>query len=713
MTDRLTWIGAETGRSAPEALWRRVGGWVAENVRAERDRWLLWVPVLFGIGIGGYFGCLDEPPLWPGPTVLAGVAGAAIALRRMPRLLVACFAVGLVAAGFTMAQVTARSAAAPVLGKRLGPVEITGQIVEVESLSEGWRVLMAPSDIQKLDPAKRPVRIRIRLDRRSAPVDPGDWITVPAILLPPPAPALPGGWDFQRQAWFDRLGAVGYATGAAVSVPPPDGSGSSTFLIRLNALRHTMTQRILTALPGATGAITASLITGERGAIPETVNADFRDSGLAHLLSISGIHMALVAGLAFVGLRALLALIPALALRFPIKKWAAALALLILLFYLLISGNSVPAQRSFAMTGLGLTAVLIDRLHISMRVVAWAGLAVLIAAPASMIGPSFQMSFGAVVALIAFYETYGGQLVRFASGGWSRRALLYLAGIGITTMLATVSTAGFGIYHFNRFALYSLAANLIAVPLSGIWVMPFAMVACLLMPFGLEAWALQPLGWGVDVIIAAAASVAHWPGAVLPIPEMPLAGLLLVTFGGLWLAIWQRPWRCWGLVAFIAGLASVGVTRPPDILISGDGKLIAARAEDGQYLLSSARPARQTAESWARRSLADGTGSWPAAGEVSPDHRLACDRLGCLYRAQGYTVALVTDARALAEDCRKVDLVVSEVPVRGSCRRRTRVVDRFDVWRAGGHAIWLDTDIRVESVDGVRGLRPWVPQRGP
>jgi len=270
-----------------------------------------------------------------------------------------------------------------------------------------------------------------------------------------------------------------------------------------------------------------------------------RDSGLAHLLAISGLHIGLVAGILFIWVRAMLALVGPLALRYPIKKWAAATAIAGALAYALIAGSTVPTQRAFLTVGLVLAAVMLDRRGLSIRLVAWAALAILIVQPESLLGPSFQMSFAAVTALIASYEVISERR-RYDDYGnstlppWLRKAGLYLIGVALTTLIAGIATAPFAVFHLNRFADYGLAANLLAVPVTAMWVMPSAVVAFLLMPFGMEGLALASMGWGVDVIIKVAETVAGWDGAVTLVSAMPTAALCAIVLGGLWLALWRR-----------------------------------------------------------------------------------------------------------------------------------------------------------------------------
>jgi competence protein ComEC len=268
-------------------------------------------------------------------------------------------------------------------------------------------------------------------------------------------------------------------------------------------------------------------------------------------------------------------------------------------------------------------------------------------------------------------------------------------------------------FHFNRLALYGLAANLVAVPLTAMWIMPWALIALALLPFGLEGLALAPMGWGIDGVIEVARAVAGLPGAVVPVPAMPLAGLALVCLGGLWLCLWRRPWRLAGLGVIAAGLLSLALVRPPDILASGDGKLMAVRGLDGGLWLSTTVRERFVAKTWLRRAGWSGESgrSWPREGSGA-DGRLNCDALGCIYRTEGQVVALVEDGRALADDCRLASVLISLEPVRRDCGTPALVIDCFDLWRDGGHVLWLDPGlVRVERVTDWRGERPWAVKR--
>ncbi|MGH6948848.1 MAG: ComEC/Rec2 family competence protein [Kiloniellales bacterium] len=692
---------------------RRGLGWLAETFAAERDRWALWIPVFFGAGIASYFALPVEPPLWVALAALAPPLLLLTIFRRPDGLLVA-IAVIFVAAGFLTAELRSRLVAAPILVREIGPKRVVGEILEIDASEKRPRLLLQHIAIEGLDPADTPERVRIRLRRGVEGLAPGRRIDVLAVLRPPPEPVAPGAWDFARQIYFERIGGVGFSLGDPRDIEPPAEAGTTEWLLAWNLAwngwRQTIAQRILTASPGQAGAVAAALISGDRSAITEDTLEAMRDSGLAHLLSISGLHFGIVAGLLFFALRAALALVPALALEWPIKKWAAVGALLGAFCYLFLVGVTAPTQRSFLMVAVVMLGVVVDRPPISPRLVAWAALVVLALAPESLLGPSFQMSFGAVVALVAGYEALAAHRPDiFATRGLVARVGLYVSGLAITSLIATVATAPFAIYHFNRMAWYGLAANMIAVPLTASWIMPWGLLALFLMPFDAESLALVPMGWGVELLLAVAHGVAGWPGAVSTVPLLSTAGLIAIALGGLWLCLWSRRWRLAGLVPVALGFASLLASTPPQILVSGNARLMAINPGDGLLWRSSGRIERFAAETWQRRLDLEETATWPSGG-AALDGRLRCDSAGCVVSLDGRLVAFPRDPRALPEDCRLADVVISATPLFDlPCDKPQLVVDRFDLWRKGAHAIWLTPEgAVVETVAGERGARPWV-----
>jgi competence protein ComEC len=690
---------------------RAPGATLLNQLEAERDRWALWLPVAIGLGVGIYFLLPVEPPIWIGSaTATVALASIAVARRRLV-LLMAALAISAIAVGFAAAQIRTAIVAAPLLGDEIGPVTVVGTVVAIEALPAGQRIVLGDLTIEDLPADETPDRVRIRISKRDVALVPGQRIELLAEIGPTSPPVIPGGFDFQRAAFFRGIGAQGFAYGGPRPTFVDDGTATrgGWFRTLIEATRQDIVVRIRAALPEASGGIAIALMTGMQTSIPQADIDAMRTVGLAHLLSVSGLHIGLVTGFLFMLVRAGLALIPAIALRHPIKKWAAVVALLGALAYLYLTGESVPTQRSFLMAALVLFAVIIDRTALSMRLIAWAATVVLILQPDAMLGPSFQLSFAAVAALIASYEaTRNWWASRRENSGIAGRIFAYLVAVAATTLVAEISTAPYALYHFNQLAPYGIVANMLAVPLTALWIMPWVVVAYLLMPFGLEALALIPMEWGIDLLLWTARHIAQWPGAVNYLPGISRGGMLAVTFGGLWLAIWRGNWRYWGVLPIAAGFLTIVFADPPQIVVSGDAKLAAVAAADGSYVFSDARAGNFEAEIWMRRAGQELRQTWPSEG-AGADGRLLCDTLGCLYRVDARVAAIAWRAEALPEDCAVADIVISLEPAGDLCRDAAVVIDRFDLWRDGGHAVWMDGDrIEVQSVGELRGDRPWV-----
>lgn len=713
MADQL--YDFDSGLESPDGMagsrrgvWHRAATGLGALLLAEQTRWPLWIPAGIGAGVALYFALTAEPPPWLGGAVFAAaVAAAWLGRRRLAVLALAC-ALMSVAAGFAAAQLRTHWVAAPLLMREAGPAPVTGRVVAVERLADGARVVLTGLSVPRLAARATPERVRIRLIARHGLPPVGAVIRITAVLHPPQGPGEPGAFDFQRHAFFAGLGAVGYALSAPEVVTPPSPHLWDRAGVALEALREHIADRVAASVDGAgEAAVTTALLNGEQTGIPEPLMQAMRGSGLAHLLSISGLHIALVAGIIMVAVRVLLALVPFVALRLPVKEMAAFAGLLAAVAYTGVVGAPVPTLRSVLMTGLVLAAVVVGRDPLSMRLVAFAGVAVTLMAPDSLLGASFQMSFAAVVALIAVYEKVSSPIARLrADLGWLGRGALGLAGIALTSVVATIATLPFGLYHFQTISLYGVLSNMIAIPVTSVWVMPCSLIAYALMPLGWEGPALTAMGWGVWVVNRTAETVAALPGATLTAPAMPAWGLAVVVTGGLWAAVWQRPWRYAGLAVAAVGLASPFLTTRPDVLIAAEGTVMAVRGADGRLMISG-RSDRRVVEDWTARDgdRTPGRPLWPRTGR-SADGRLTCDAMGCLYRLHGQVVALSRADTGLEEDCRTASAVVTRTGVR-RCAAPV-VIDSWALHRRGAHTLTITPHgIRVDSVGAGRGRRPW------
>ena len=689
--------------SQSPSLSTSLGVWwarAAEAFATERQQQALWLPVAMGAGILLYFSLRSEPNarlIWLAPGL---IIAALLVARRWPFCGWLCALVAAGSFGFAVTLWHAQRAPPP-LSPPPRALVIQGIVQNVQALPQGLRVTLAEARLGPEAPRlARSLRIRLRNDDPARPA-PGDLLSVRALIRAPAAPAYPGAWDFQRAAFFSGQGGVGFAIGAAEVTP---GAGEAPLLA---GLRTALETRVMAALPGSAGAISAALLTGSQSAIPTADLNAMRDSGLAHLLSVSGLHIAIVMSVSFWVTRLLLALYRPVALRVPGKLMAGCGALLAGGFYMLLTGAQVPMQRSFAMACLVTLAILAGRKAISLRGLAWAATVVMIVDPASLLGPSFQMSFAAVLALIAGWEAVQPRLAGLRGHrGWAWRIGFAVLGLMMTSVLAGAATAPFGLAHFGRLQWYGVAANAIAVPLTSFIVMPAGMLAALLMPLGLEAPALLVMGLGVEGVLWVARIVAAWPGATQAAMPIPAWGLMVFAFGLCWLCLWRSWWRALGVLPMILGLSSAAFVQPPHILISGDARLIAISAADTLFLQRQSGASSLTRDAWLRLYGQTVAQALPAEGSTAGG-KLRCSAEGCVVD-EGPGAFLVRRGNIVAQ-CGAVAVIISAEPIRQRCRQSI-LIDRFSVWRNGPHAVWLSpTGVQVISDRAWRGIRPWVP----
>ncbi len=687
----------------------------------ERDRLALWLPVCVGVGDAGYFALHAEPARWPAILLaLAGLAALAFAHRIEP-LRIGAAALVAVSLGFVAAALaTDRAPPMPEL-PRMASI-VSGRIGAIELFADGSRRLtFERPGIDADPPMARRLRVRLRADDAQT-VAVGDSVALRAMLRAPAPPDLPGGRDMQREAFFGGLAGSGYALGAARL--EPRGAAGPGLASRWQAMREAIAARIALTLPGPRGAIASTLLTGISSAIPAADRNAFAVSGLAHLLAVAGLHLGIVMGLTMGALRMLLALWEYAALRLPTRQIAAVAALAAGAFYMALTGMHLPTIRSLAMATLGVLALLLGRRALSMRGLGVAALILLLAAPATLLEVSFQMSFAAVLALIAGYEALRPVLTRmYGNGGWHRRIGLHAAALFLTSLLAGAASTPYAAYHFGHIQFYFVLANLVAVPMTALWVLPEGLLALALMPFGLERVALLPMGWGIGVILWLARHVAALPAASVAVRAMPLWALAMVSLGLIWLCLRRGRWRLLGLLPLCVGLLTPWLCRPPDLLVSPDARLIALRVGSpggARLVLEEGSGASPIALSdWRKSQAIEAPLTYmPEAGTDGP---VSCDAAACRIVLRGQTVLLLRDrgrrgasppAAMAAADCDRVGLLLSPVPIRGICRGRPRI-DRFTVWREGAQAVWIGPDdVRVWSDRDDRGLRPWIPVPG-
>lgn len=671
------------------------------RVEAARGRLFVWVPVFLGLGIGLYF----RAPQEPAPLALAGLALVALALAVLgwrlgggagPVLL----ALALVAAGVVLGGARSARVAAPVLQYRYyGPVE--GRVIAVDrSTTDAVRLTLDRVRLDRMAPEQVPARVRITLHGAQGFVDPapGMVVATTANLTPPAGPVEPGGFDFQRMAWFRQIGAVGY-TRVPVLAMAPAGGGPGLAVARLRARISAWVQA---RVPGEPGAFAAAILTGDRSAMGQDTLAALRRSNLAHLLAISGLHMGLLTGFVFAALRYALALAPPLALRVPVRKIAAVGALLAGAFYLALSGGNVATQRAFIMVAVMLVAVLMDRRALTLRAVALAAIIVLVLRPEALTAPGFQMSFAATTALVAAFGWLRDWPGRRAPR-WARPVLAVV----ISSAVAGLATAPFAAATFNQVSRYGLLANVLAVPVMGLVVMPGAVLAAVLAPIGLAGLALAMMGPAIRWIMWVAHRVAELDGAVGQVPSPGPWVIPILALGGLMALVLRGHGRGAGLAMMVLAFGLWAAGSRPDLLIAPGGGLVGVMTDAGRAL-NKPRGDGFAARSWLEN---DGDAASQAmaaarAGVVrgKGEMRFTLDgRKGVWLGGRG-AVARAAAVCALGG----VDLVILAGALEDTPPRDCLVIDRTRLATTGALAIragpqgWEFATAREKS-----GRRPW------
>jgi competence protein ComEC len=654
------------------SLAARARDFLREQVAEQTLRWRLWAPVAFGGGCAVYFAFRTEPSAWPLIVGAALAAGLWLGARRLGLarlwtlglMLLACFALGI-----AVAKMRTDAVAAPIAPAMARPTVVEGWVIDVDSPgAAGPRVVIAPVRVEGLGPDETPVRLRATV-RGTAP-EPGEAVRLFALINPPPAPASPGAYDFGRNAYFQSMGGVAFSLGEtrpAFLAPPPWKVRAA---MAVNGLRYDLAKRIVGRLGERTGGVAAAMTTGHEAWLDPAQVDVMRDSGLAHILSISGLHMAVVGGFSFFLVRLLIAAWPWLALRVSGKKVAAWAGLAAVGTYLVISGAPPPAERAAITASIAFLAILLDREAITMHALAVAAFVVLLLQPEAIVTPGFQMSFAATAALVALVEAWPVR-PREISAPWPillvQRVGAWLGIAVMASLVAGAATGPFALQHFNRTAMYGLGANLATAPLSDFVIMPALALGALLEPVGLGAPFLWLAGQGIGVMLAIGEWVAGLPGAVRTVASAPDFVLPIAFLGVLFCCLWRGPLRWLGL-PFAAAVMLWSRDPAPDLWI-GDGGTNAAFVEDGQAVVVRSGVRQFAVDVWTRRR-----GVEPAE---RPAEDWACTRFSCAPVEPGAAPLAIWWARR-APSMEQVDAlcrsapVVSEPLARGLGGRGTR-----------------------------------------
>lgn len=668
--------------------------------KAEATRHFLWLPVCFGFGIGVYWGLPVEPVAWLLPAIAGVMLVLAVLLRKRARVVMV--ALVLITLGAAWANVLTLRHHPVILHESLTPRPVSGVVRDIERTEHGVRIILAQVKIEDLAPEETPTRVRlsVRLKKDSDLALPaiGDQIQMMAGMMTPMGPALPHGFDFARFFYFRDLGAVGYGLPPWVVVTPDASPGVKE---RFMNWRLRVTEDIIATLGTGVGGVAAGLITGDARAITEADYDALRASNLYHIIAISGEHMVVIAGVIFVTLRVLgLLLLPSrLRFRPQVKSVAAAVTLVLVTVYLFVTGLPVSAIRAYVMITLVLLAVIFRRQVDPMRSLAITALLMLVASPANLLDPGFQLSFAATLAIIALVEAAVLSPSAMLEQHRALRILRLLATMVLISVVAEGATMPLVIAQFNNVSPYGVLANMLATPIVSLFLMPTVALFFILLPFGLQHGALWLMKYGIMALLGIARWISGFPHAQLFAPSIPGYGVALFALGLVWLCLWRTRVRFWGAVPMVLGVATLALTNAPDLLVGGGLKQIAFESSEG-YVLARGRPSSMLPELWA-----NGLGHVALPEVGAPNWR--CDKLGCVARVKGQVVAFPYDAAALLDDCRNAQVVVTSF-ADVKCASSAKVIGGEPLAKSNVTAVWFENGgMRIETSAQWQGERPW------
>jgi competence protein ComEC len=694
-----TWTFTGKGGSAPP--WRSS---VAAAINVETQRLTVWAPICLVVGIWVYFWLDREPPTLLAFPVFLCCLGV-VFLRRFGT---ASRIAAIVLLGFSASQLRTQWVATPLLRAYSPGQTITGIVADVDVRGKArFSLTLEIIELSHVAPEEKPVRVLVQVTGKHQVPRFGETVQLQADLAPLPRPSQPDVFDYGRQLYFQSIGAVGRSKTQPV-VLSQDVPLRFQLRRTFHDLRSAIGSRVRAAIPGPLGSFADALITGERAQIPRSMNTSLQVSGLFHILSISGLHMALVAGGAFWVLRALLALSPSLALQYPIKKWSAAFAIIVGAAYMLLADSGAATERSFIMIAVVFFAVLVDRPALSLQNLAVAAILILLQSPEQALAASFQMSFMAVMglaAVFAWWQKYSPQQIVNKKQKWvdvtaRKIGRVVVASLGTSLVAGTLSSIP-ALHHFGRMAPYGVVSNALALPVVSVVVMPMAMISVLLMPLGLEGLPLTLMGWGLKMVMVVSDWVATWPAASLQLPRMgaTLAGLVAFTAALTLLPAGRLRWLALPCALATVIVAYTGGDRPivlvderaANVAVVQNGKIIPALPKGGEMSVS-----RWFSEAGDTEGL--------KAAVLRP--AWTCTAQLCSTTEKALHIGFMLRMTNIFAACPTVEILIAQDPLRRRCRGKRVTIDRFDVWRNGAHAVYADGSVR--TVKQAQGIRPWV-----
>lgn len=665
------------------------------NISKEAESLFYWIPVAIGLGIIFFF----QLPFDPDPNIAIAATISTILITYLLRKFYIPYTIALAilffVLGYSAAQYRAISLDAPKIKEKIEDIWIEANISEITYFDNGRRLILENIDSDDLLSYETPLKIRVNTRSDVSSFQIGDRVLLKASLMPPPEPMIPNGFDFSYYLYFKQIGAIGFAKSRIILL---DENTKNSFENYVNKLRKAIADRISSQIENPFAAIANGMMVGDASQINKDDFDIIRVSGIAHIIAISGMHIVCVVGMVFFATRFLLTRFSDFALRYNVKKVSALIAIIFSFIYLLISGSPVSAQRAFVMSSLVLSAIVFDRNSTPMRSIAISAIIILLITPEALMGASLQMSFAACVALIASYEVSTKFFAHKFGRSFIAKSTIYITSVTFSTLVAGAATAPFIIYHFNQFSTYSILANILCVPLSDFFIMPFGMISMLLMPVGLDFITLKPMEWGLIAMFNYAKYISELPNASFFIPSFTSYGMSFVIVGGLVLCFLSTRLRYAGLIAIVIGFTTLKDVRKPDIAIDKSGKFFVIKDEKDNLYFSAKRIPKFAKGAWMQNL---GINDFQTINELN-----SCDENSCYISNANSKSAYVVFGE-VQHQCKDADVVLNLSNQEYKCSN-SKVIKKADLIEKGGHLIWLLKDgIKIKTVLENRPKRIW------
>ena len=566
-----------------------------ENYQNEAESLIVWYAVCFALGAALYFALPIELSAW----LITGIFEAILVLLYITRKHEFQFKILTYMAVFVLGLSIAKADAmhrAKNIEKDIPEVMYVNGYIKNLDYNSNHRPRL---HITKANNFDRELKGEFRISSSYIPngLTPGKCVELVAKFPQTFTPNPIGNYNFERANFYKGISATGYNIGPIFEKDCeqiPNKAASYIIKIR-DGIKNIIQQNS----PKDAGSIITALTIGDKSYISQELADNYRTSGLAHFLAISGMHMGIIAILVFFLIRT--ALFPLGAGRYDLRKPAAIISILFTFAYFLISGQSVSCIRAFVMTTIILLGVLLNRRAISLRLWAFAILVVVIITPEAVVSPGFLMSFSAVLGLVSFYENNAIRLHNW----FNKRSIpgkigTYLLGVVITDLVATIMTIPYSLYYFQQLSTYTTLGNLLAGPIIAFLVMPSLLLFLISIPLGLSSYCIVPLNLSIELINKITAYISSLPGAHIgeSLGLMSDWGIFIITFGFLWLCIWQSKWRYWGILYIIIGLLSIFTISKPDFVFDSQGETFAFRNSLNQLVPSQYRKNKFLTKMW-------------------------------------------------------------------------------------------------------------------